>query len=211
MFQKYAFCSSPKSLDTGQEYLVSQGPTFVKILNISKMETTWKVDTMHSEVGFKVRHMMISNVSGSFGSFDAHATTAGDDFSTAQFSFNADINSINTGVADRDGHLKSADFFDAEQYPALTFTSTGVTQINDDTLEIAGTIQIKGQSKPVVLKAEYAGIAVDPYGQTKAGMTISGSIKRSDFGLTWSAVTEAGHVVVGDEIKLAAELQLIKQ
>ena len=102
-------------------------------------------------------------------------------------------------------------FFDAEQYPALTFSSTGVTQINDDTLEIAGTMQIKGQSKPVVLKAEYAGIAVDPYGQTKAGMTISGSIKRSDFGLTWSAVTEAGHVVVGDEIKLAAELQLIKQ
>ncbi|MFN5652114.1 MAG: YceI family protein [Flavobacteriia bacterium] len=148
---------------------------------------------------------------GSSKSLDAHATTAGDDFSTAQFSFNADIASINTGVADRDGHLKSADFFDAEQYPALTFSSTGVTQINDDTVEIAGTMQIKGQSKPVVLKAEYAGIAVDPYGQTKAGMTISGSIKRSDFGLTWSAVTEAGHVVVGDEIKLAAELQLIKQ
>jgi polyisoprenoid-binding protein YceI len=175
------------------------------------MKTNWKVDTMHSEVGFKVRHMMISNVSGSFRSFDAHATTEGDDFATAQFSFNADIASINTGVADRDGHLKSADFFDAESHPSLTFSSTGIKQISSDTLEIAGNIQIKGESKPVVLKAEYAGIAIDPYGQTKAGMTLTGSIKRSDFGLTWSAVTEAGHVVVGDEIRLSAELQFIKQ
>ena len=200
-----------KSLDAGQVYLVGSSRTFVKILKILKMETTWKVDTMHSEVGFKVRHMMISNVSGSFGSFDAHATTAGDDFTTAQFSFNADINSINTGVADRDGHLKSADFFDAESHPALTFTSTGITKINDETIEIAGHLQIKGHTHPVVLKADFAGIAVDPYGQTKAGMTLSGSIKRSEFGLTWSAITEAGNIVVSDDIKLAAELQFIKQ
>ena len=175
------------------------------------METNWKVDSMHSEVGFKVRHMMISNVSGSFGAFDATAATIGDDFSTAKFSFNAQIDSINTGVADRDGHLKSADFFDAENHPALRFSSTAVTKINDETLEIAGNLEIKGQVKPVVLKAEFAGIAVDPYGQTKAGMTLSGSIKRSEFGLTWSAVTEAGHIVVSDDIKLAAELQFIKQ
>lgn len=175
------------------------------------MKTNWKVDSMHSEVGFKVRHMMISNVSGSFGAFDATAATIGDDFSTAKFSFDAQIDSINTGVADRDGHLKSADFFDAENHPALRFNSTAVTKINDETLEIAGNLEIKGQVKPVVLKAEFAGIAVDPYGQTKAGMTLSGSIKRSEFGLTWSAVTEAGHIVVSDDIKLAAELQFIKQ
>jgi polyisoprenoid-binding protein YceI len=175
------------------------------------METNWKVDSMHSEVGFKVRHMMISNVSGSFGVFDATAATNGDDFSTAKFSFDAQIDSINTGVADRDGHLKSADFFDAENHPALRFSSTGVTKIDDETLEIAGNLEIKGQVKPVVLKAEFAGIAVDPYGQTKAGMTLSGSIKRSEFGLTWSAVTEAGNIVVSDDIKLAAELQFIKQ
>ena len=175
------------------------------------METNWKVDSMHSEVGFKVRHMMISNVSGSFGAFDATAATNGDDFSTAKFSFDAQIDSINTGVSDRDGHLKSADFFDAENHPALRFSSTAVTKINDETLEIAGNLEIKGQVKPVVLKAEFAGIAVDPYGQTKAGMTLSGSIKRSEFGLTWSAVTEAGHIVVSDDIKLAAELQFIKQ
>lgn len=175
------------------------------------METNWKVDSMHSEVGFKVRHMMISNVSGSFGSFDATAQTNGDDFSAAKFDFSAAIDSINTGVADRDGHLKSADFFDAENHPALKFTSTDVKKVSDDAIEIAGNLEIKGTVKPVVFKAEFAGIAVDPYGQTKAGMTLSGSIKRSEFGLTWSAVTEAGHIVVADEIKLGAELQFIKQ
>jgi len=175
------------------------------------METNWKVDSMHSEVGFKVRHMMISNVSGSFGSFDATAQTNGDDFSAAKFDFSAAIDSINTGVADRDGHLKSADFFDAEKHPALKFTSTDVKKVSDDALEIAGNLEIKGTVKPVVFQAEFAGIAVDPYGQTKAGMTLSGSIKRSEFGLTWSAVTEAGHIVVADEIKLGAELQFIKQ
>jgi polyisoprenoid-binding protein YceI len=107
--------------------------------------------------------------------------------------------------------LKSADFFDAENHPSLKFTSTEVKKVSDDALEIAGHLEIKGQVKPVVLTAEFAGIAVDPYGQTKAGMTIHGSIKRSEFGLTWSAVTEAGNVVVGDEIKLNAELQFIKQ
>jgi polyisoprenoid-binding protein YceI len=175
------------------------------------METNWKVDSMHSEVGFKVRHMMISNVSGSFAAFDANVATAGDDFSSAKFDFSAAIDSINTGVSDRDGHLKSADFFDAENHPSLKFTSTEVKKVSDDALEITGHLEIKGQVKPVVLTAEFAGIAVDPYGQTKAGMTIHGSIKRSEFGLTWSAVTEAGNVVVGDEIKLNAELQFIKQ
>ena len=175
------------------------------------MDTNWKVDSMHSEVGFKVRHMMISNVSGSFGSFDANVVTDGEDFSAAKFDFSAAIDSINTGVADRDGHLKSGDFFDAENHPALKFTSTDVKKVADDTLEISGNLEIKGTVKPVVLKAEFAGIAVDPYGQTKAGMTVTGSIKRSEFGLTWSAVTEAGNIVVGDDIKLNAELQFIKQ
>ena len=144
-------------------------------------------------------------------SFDANVSTNGDDFSAAKFDFSAAIDSINTGVADRDGHLKSGDFFDAENHPALKFTSTDVKKVADDALEISGHLEIKGTVKPVVLKAEFAGIAVDPYGQTKAGMTLTGSIKRSEFGLTWSAVTEAGNVVVGDEIKLSAELQFIKQ
>jgi polyisoprenoid-binding protein YceI len=175
------------------------------------METKWNIDNLHSVVGFKVRHMMISNVSGTFGNFSAEATTENEDFSTAKFNFKASIDTINTGVADRDGHLKSADFFDAKNYPELLFHSTGIKQLSTDELEISGDLSIRGVSKPVTLKAEFAGIVVDPYGQTKAGLSISGKIKRSEYGLVWSAVTEAGKVVVGDEIKMDCEIQLIKQ
>ena len=175
------------------------------------MDTKWTIDGMHSEIGFKVRHMMISNVSGNFGQFAAEAMTTGEDFASANFSFNATVDSINTGVADRDGHLKSADFFDVANYPGLSFQSTSVNKVNDHELEITGNMNIKGVEKAISLKAEFAGIAVDPYGQTKAGMTITGKIKRSDFGLTWSAVTEAGNIVLGDDIHLNCELQLIKQ
>lgn len=175
------------------------------------METQWNIDNLHSVVGFKVRHMMISNVLGTFGDFSAQATTQGDDFSTAKFNFKAAIDTINTGVADRDGHLKSADFFDAANHPELLFQSTNVKQLASDELEINGELTLRGVTKPISLKAEYAGIAVDPYGQTKAGLSITGKINRSDFGLVWSAITEAGKVVIGDEIKLDCEIQLIKQ
>lgn len=174
------------------------------------MATNWNIDTTHSVIGFKVRHMMISNVTGTFGDFSATATTEGDDFSTANFSFRAGIDSINTGVADRDGHLKSADFFDAANHPDLTFESTAVNKINDDELEVVGDMTIRGTTKSVKLKAEFNGIAVDPYGQTKAGLSLTGKIKRSEFGLVWSAVTEAGSIVVGDEITLNTEVQFVK-
>ena len=172
--------------------------------------TTWKIDSMHSEVGFKVRHMMISNVSGNFASFDATLDAADENFSEASFDFSAAIDSIQTGVADRDGHLKSPEFFDAAAYPNLTFKSTEVIQHGND-WTINGDMTIKGVSHPVSLHEEFAGVAVDPYGQTKTGLTITGKIKRSDFGLTWSAVTEAGNIVVGDEITLISEAQFVKQ
>jgi len=170
----------------------------------------WLIDGAHSEIGFKVRHMMISNVSGKFEEFTAEMEAAKEDFSDATFSFSAVINSINTGVADRDGHLKSPDFFDAEAHPNLTFTSTGVTVKGDGVLEIAGEMSIRGTVNPVVLKAENAGVVVDPYGQTKTGFSIIGKIKRSEFGLVWSAVTEAGSIVVGDEVTLNCEVQFVK-
>jgi len=174
------------------------------------MTTNWTIDNAHSVIGFKVRHMMISNVTGTFGDFSATATTEGNDFSTANFTFRAGINSINTGVADRDGHLKSADFFDAESFPDLTFSSTSLNKISDEELEIIGDLSIRGVSKEIKLKGEFNGIAVDPYGQTKAGLAIVGKIKRSEFGLVWSAVTEAGSIVVGDEITLNTEIQFVK-
>lgn len=166
---------------------------------------------MHSEIGFKVKHMMITNVNGTFGQFTASAVTDGDDFSTAQFDFSAGIDSINTGVADRDAHLKSDDFFNAEAYPELTFKSTGVVKKDDENYVISGDLTIRDVTKRVDLDAEFGGIVVDPYGQTKAGLTITGKIKRSEFGLKWSAITEAGSIVVSDEIKLNSEVQLIKQ
>ncbi len=172
---------------------------------------TWKSDNLHSNIGFSVKHMMITNVHGSFGEFDAHIEANGDDFTQAKFHLNVAIDSITTGVQDRDAHLKSGDFFNAEQFPKLHFDSSSVEKINEETFHIHGNITIKDQTHPISLTAEYGGIVVDPYGQTKTGFSITGKLKRSDFGLTWSAVTEAGKIVVGDEIKLKAELQFVKQ
>lgn len=175
------------------------------------MDTKWTVDNMHSEIGFKVKHMMITNVSGNFNDFSADATTQGDDFSTAQFNFSAAINSINTGVADRDAHLKADDFFNAEVYPSMTFKSNEVVKKTDDEFKLIGDLTIRDTTKKVELDVDFGGIVVDPYGQTKAGLTISGKIKRSEFGLKWSAVTEAGSIVLSDDIRLNSEIQFIKQ
>jgi polyisoprenoid-binding protein YceI len=174
------------------------------------MSTKWTVDNLHSQIGFKVKHMMITNVNGTFNSFTAEAHTNGDNFNDAKFDFSAAIDSINTGVADRDAHLKSDDFFNAESYPELTFKSTSVTQQDDENFVIKGDMTIRDVTKPIELHAEFGGVVVDPYGQTKAGLTVNGKIKRSEFGLKWSAITEAGSIVVADDIKLVCEIQFIK-
>jgi|SRR5690606_11321054 len=166
----------------------------------------WKVDPTHTDVGFKVRHMMISTVSGSFTDFDARIESDNDQFTNADFFFSAKIDSINTKNTDRDNHLKSADFFDAENYPEMTFKSTSY-----DGEELIGDLTIRGTTKEVKLDVEFNGIAVDPYGQTKAGFEISGSINRKDFNLNWNAVTEAGSIVVSDKVRLVVDLQVIKQ
>ena len=143
------------------------------------------------------------------GSFRANAKTNGEHFQDAEFEFEADINSINTGVADRDEHLKSDDFFNAQEFPLLGFRSTKV-DVDGDDLRIEGVITIRDVSKPITLKGEFGGIVTDPYGQTKAGLTVEGSIKRSEFGLKWNAVTEAGGIVVSDEIKISNDIQFVK-
>lgn len=168
--------------------------------------TKWAIDPTHSEVTFKVKHMMISNVTGHFGSFNATAETTEDDFSKAAINVAIDIDSINTKNEDRDNHLKSPDFFNAAEFPKMTFKSTG---LNGNKLK--GELSIRDITKEVVLNADFNGIAVDPYGQTKAGFELSGEINRKDFGLTWSAITEAGSIVVSDKIKLQIEAQFIKQ
>lgn len=172
----------------------------------------WVLDPAHSEVQFKIRHLMITNVTGSFNLFEARAITEGDDFSNAKLSFKANIASINTNNEQRDNHLKSPDFFDVEKYPILSFISTRTEGIEEDgDFNLIGDLTIKDVTKPVKFNVEFGGITKDPYGQTKAGFSISGKINRKDFGLTWNAALESGGVVVGEDIKLISEIQLIKQ
>ena len=172
----------------------------------------WTLDPMHSEVQFKVKHLMITTVTGYFQKFDVVAETGDEQFSTAnKVEFTADVNSINTNNEQRDTHLKSPDFFDAEQNPQIRFVGSKYEQKSGSDYTLHGDLTIRGITRPVKVDVEFGGIVVDPYGQTKAGFTVSGKISRKEFGLTWNAVTEAGSVVVGDEIRLQAEVQLVKQ
>ncbi|GGK73970.1 polyisoprenoid-binding protein [Rufibacter glacialis] len=167
---------------------------------------------MHSEVQFKVKHLMITTVTGYFQRFQVEAETQDEQFTKANsVVFTADVHSISTNNEQRDTHLKSADFFDAENYGEIRFEGTDYEHLGGEEYQLHGTLSIKGVSKPVTVKVEFGGIVVDPYGQTKAGFTVSGKISRKEFGLTWNAVTEAGSVVVSDDIRLHAEIQLVKQ
>ena len=172
--------------------------------------TQWSLDPTHSELQFKVKHLMITTVTGGLNTLTGSLTSDTEDFENAKVSFEADINSIDTGNTDRDNHLKSGDFFDAEQFPAITFASTSFEKDGDDFI-LKGDLTVKGVSKPVKLTAEFGGIATDPWGNTKAGFTLSGKINRTDFGLSWNAALETGGVMVSEEVKIAAELQFVKQ
>ncbi|GAB4025166.1 YceI family protein [Spirosoma koreense] len=173
--------------------------------------TKWAIDPMHSEVQFKVKHLMVSTVTGLFSQYEGELETFSDDFADSKITFSADVASISTGNEQRDGHLKSADFFDVEQFPKLTFTSTSMTKTGDDTYNLVGDLTLHGVTKTVPLKVEYGGQMQDFYGQTKAGFEVTGTIKRKEFGLTWDGVTEAGGVVVSDDVKLVMNIQVTKQ
>ncbi|MCK9423650.1 MAG: YceI family protein [Bacteroidales bacterium] len=179
------------------------------------METTaktkWVIDPMHSEIHFKVKHLVISTVTGSFDKFEGFISTLDDDFNNALVEFSADINSINTNQPDRDNHLKSSDFFDAANHPKLTFRSTSFKNTGGSGYMMAGDLTIKGSTKPVELSVDFGGIAKDPYGNVKAGFELTGKVNRKDFGLSWNAITEAGGVVVGDEVKLQMNIELARQ
>ncbi len=173
--------------------------------------TKWILDPSHSEVEFKVKHMMISNVSGKFTKFDASVETEGEDFMTAKVSFSAEVSSITTGADQRDEHLKGADFFEAAKYPQMTFVATKYENVdNDGSYEVYGELTIHGVTKTVKLDAEFGGVIKDPWGNTRAGITVSGKINRKDFGLSWHGVTEAGSLIVSDEVRIHIGLEFVK-
>lgn len=171
---------------------------------------TWTIDPSHSEVQFKIKHLVISTVTGQFNEFTGTLDQAGEGFEGAKASFEAKIDSISTNNADRDGHLKSPDFFDAASFPVLKFESTKFENKGGDKYAITGNFTIKDVTKEVTLDAEYGGSMVDFYGNEKAGFEITGKINRKDFGLNWSAVTEAGGIVVSDEVKLNLNVQFAR-
>ncbi len=175
---------------------------------IANSTKVWTVDALHSSIDFKVKHLMINTVTGKFKSFAVNMEHTKEDFTDAKISFTADIASIETGMEARDNHLKSDDFFNAEKYPQLKFESNQFEKTGDNTYKLHGNITIRETTKPIIMDVEYGGQMVDFYGNTKAGFEVNGKLKRKEFGLSWDAVTEAGGVVVSDEVKLHVNVQL---
>ncbi|MFD1628542.1 YceI family protein [Pseudopedobacter beijingensis] len=172
-------------------------------------KASWVLDPSHSELTFKVKHMMISNVKGEFKNFNVHIN--GQDLLTAGITAKIKTASVDTNSNDRDNHLKSADFFDAEKYPEMIFESTSFKQKDDDEYELKGKLTIKNITKEIKLEVEFGGIGKDPWGNEKAGFSVSGKINRKDWELNWNAALETGGVLVSDEVKINADLQFVKQ
>ena len=175
------------------------------------MNTLWKIDPAHSEIQFKVKHLMITTVTGYFRKFDLVVETEDEDFTQAKkIEFTAEASSIDTNSEQRDTHLRSADFFDVEKFGQIRFSGKTLERAGQD-YTLAGDLTIRGVTKPVAVNVHFGGIVVDPYGQTKAGFEVEGKISRKEFGLVWNAMTEAGQVVVSDDIRVLCEIQLIRQ
>jgi polyisoprenoid-binding protein YceI len=173
-------------------------------------KTKWSVDQAHTEIAFKVRHLMIAHVKGSFKTFDASIYTNGKDFTTAEIDLWIDPSSINTGDAKRDEHLKSADFFDAQNHKQITFTSSTIGNLDSDgNHELWGELTMIGVTKNVKLNVQFGGIIKDPWGNEKSGFTVTGKINRSDWGLVWNATLETGGLMVSDEVTILCEVELI--
>lgn len=174
-------------------------------------KTKWKIDPAHSEILFKVKHLMITNVKGEFRSFNASVISDGNDFSNAEVNVEIDATSIFTNNESRDAHLKSADFFDVEKYPTITFKSTNVKEKDSDSFQLTGDLTIRDVTNPVVLDVDFGGTITDTYGNDKAGFSLSGKISRKEWGLNWNAALETGGVMVSDDVKINAEVQFVKE
>jgi polyisoprenoid-binding protein YceI len=173
--------------------------------------TKWVIDPTHSEIGFKVRHLMISNVSGKFDQFEAEVETENEDFATAQIRATIKTASVNTSNLQRDEHLRNSDFFEVQNHPDILFTSQKVEKIDNDNFVLHGNLTLKGITKQVKLQVEYSGFTKDPWGGERAGFVVTGKINRNDFGLSFNAALETGGVVLGDEVKIHSEIQLVRQ
>jgi polyisoprenoid-binding protein YceI len=174
-------------------------------------DTLWTLDPAHTKITFRVRHLMITNVTGQFNKFNAEVHTSGDDFRDADIAFSMDPTSIFTGDEKRDGHLKSADFFDVEHHGDITFKSSSMKKLDVSSFELSGDLTMKGISRPVSLSVEYDGMMKDPWGVQKAGFTLTGKINRKDWDLNWNVALESGGVLVGDIVTIMADVELLKQ
>jgi polyisoprenoid-binding protein YceI len=171
----------------------------------------WVSDPTHSETTFKVKHLMITNVTGSFGDFSVTAESEDTRFKDPRVAFTAKVESLDTKNEQRDAHLKSAEFFDAERFPEIKFVSTRAHgHDTEGNFDLTGNLTIRDVTREVTVKVEFAGVEKDPWGNLKAGFSVSGRVNRSDFGLTWNAALESGGVLVGEEIRIAAEIQLVQ-
>ena len=176
------------------------------------VKTKWTIDPAHSEIQFKVKHLMITTVTGTFQKFGADIEVLGDDLSKARVEFWADVDSVTTGSPDRDKHLKSPDFFHIADHPRITFTGTRVEDVDHDCSWVLwGDLTINGITNPIKLDVEWGGVMKDPWGNTKAGVTINGKLDRSKWKLNWNAALEAGGVLLSDEVRISCEVQLVKQ
>ena len=173
------------------------------------MATTWQLDPTHSEIGFKVKHLMITNIKGEFRNFSA--AIDGEEFSKAAISAMIDTSSIFTNEDNRDAHLKNADFFDVDNHKEMTFKGSSLNKIDDENFELTGMLSIKGISKEIKLDLEYGGTSTDPWGNEKMGFSINGKINRSDYGLNFNAALETGGFLLGEEVKISADLQFVKK
>ena len=173
------------------------------------VKTKWSLDPAHSEVSFKVKHMMITSVTGFLKEYDVEVDSQGDQFESADVKFVGKMQSLTTNNEQRDAHLRSADFFDVDNNAELVFRSTRYSRDGDD-ITLEGDLTIKGVTKPIVLDVEFGGVQKDPWGNTKAGFTVTGKLNRKDFGLNWNTALESGGVLVGDEVKINCDIQLVK-
>ncbi len=179
-------------------------------ITLLSAQSKWNIDASHSSIRFAVDHMVISEVEGIFSTYEGSVTTTKDDFSDAKINFTVDVNSVNTDNAKRDEHLRGADFFETYNYPKMTFVSTSVTKTGTGKYNLKGKLSLHGVTKEITLAMTYGGTTKDPWGNTKAGLKVTGVINRTDFGLKYNSVLEAGSLMIGEDVTITAKVELAK-